>query len=299
MVPTWLLWLYWFILGSAIGSFLNVCIYRMPREQSIVSPRSRCPNCQHPIAWYDNIPVASFFILGRKCRHCRCAIRWRYPVVEALTGVLTAAVFERFGTGPIGLVYLGLVCGLIASSFIDLEFQIIPDEISLGVLVIGVLLSIVLPVLHGTDSRLLSLSRSVTGLLVGGGLLYGTGAAGNVGLWGLRCLGVRVRHNPFWRAKLARYRHMKESMGGGDVKLLAMAGSILGWKYVALTFFLAPLVAVIPGITMLLLKRTHYIPYGPFLSLGLVVALFFGNDLIRLSGIEETTRLLWTFYGPR
>jgi len=267
-------WTIWFVCGCLLGSFLNVCIFRMPREQSVVRPRSRCPHCEHPIAWYDNIPVVSFVILRGACRQCRRPIRWRYPIVESLTGLSSVAVFHRFGVWPLGLVYLALVCGLIVSSFIDLEFQIIPDEISLGGLALGVLLSLAIPSLHGTDSRWLALGRSVIGLVVGGGLLYGTGLVGD-------------------------FLFKKESMGGGDIKLLAMAGSLLGWKLVVLTFFLAPLLAVIPGLAVLVFKRSHVIPYGPFLSLALVVSLFVGHEIIQRSGVEETGRMLWMFYGPQ
>ena len=270
MTASWIAWAMWFAFGTLLGSFLNVCIWRMPREQSIVTPRSRCPSCQHPIAWYDNIPLVSYVLLGAKCRYCRAPIVWRYPLVEALTGVATASVFARFGTGAVGFVYLTFLCGLIISSFIDFEFQIIPDEISLGGLVLGVIASALLPELHGTPSRLLALERSVIGLLVGGGLLYATGMMGE-------------------------FLFKKEAMGGGDIKLLAMAGSILGWKLVVVTFFLAPFLALIPGLAVLLWKRTHVIPYGPFLSLGLVAALFYGSELLRLTGIEDTIRTIWEF----
>ncbi|MBI2496356.1 MAG: prepilin peptidase [Candidatus Omnitrophica bacterium] len=246
----------------------------MPREQSIVRPRSRCPQCRHPIAWYDNVPLLSFLLLRGACRHCRQPILWRYPVVELLTALSMVAVFHRFGFGARGLVYVAFICALIVCSFIDFEFQIIPDEISLGGVILGVLLSVLLPSLHGTDSRWLALGRSVVGLVAGGGLLYGTGVVGDL----------------IFR---------KESMGGGDVKLLAMAGSILGWKLVVLTFFLAPFFALIPGLIVLLWKRSHLIPYGPFLSLGLIASLFFGNDILQATGVEDTVRILWSFYGPQ
>jgi leader peptidase (prepilin peptidase)/N-methyltransferase len=261
----------WFALGSCLGSFLNVCIYRLPREQSIIRPRSRCPGCARPIAWYDNIPLASFVALRGACRHCRAPIRWRYPIVETLTGVATLALFQRFGMGLVGLVYLAFVAALIAASAIDLEFQIIPDEISLGGLAVGVAVSCLVPALHATDSRLVALGRSALGLLVGGGTLYATGLLGD-------------------------FLFKKESMGGGDIKLLAMAGSILGWKLVALTFFISPILALIPGLFVLLFKRSHVIPYGPFLSLGLVIALFFDEAILRAIGVEETVRLLWEYY---
>ena len=270
-------WLWWVLLGafgSMVGSFLNVCIYRMPREQSIVFPGSRCTTCQHPIAWFDNIPVVSFLLLQGRCRYCRRLIAWRYPLVELLTTLAAVAVVARFGLNAPAAVYFSFVCGLIVVSFIDLEFQIIPDEISLGGLVIGVLLCAALPSLQGTESRWLAVGRSVTGLLVGGGILYATGLLGDV----------------IFR---------KESMGGGDIKLLAMAGSVLGWKLILLTFFIAPIFALVPGLLVLLLKRSHIIPYGPFLSIGLLVALFAGNDLLRITGMEDTIRLIWEYYGPR
>jgi len=263
-----------FAFGACIGSFLNVCIYRLPREQSIVKPRSRCPHCAHPIAWYDNIPLASYLCLGAACRHCKKLISWRYPLIELLTGLAVVGVLIRFGIGAVGLVYAAFLCALIAASFIDFEFQIIPDEISLGGLVLGVVLSGLVPSLHGTDSHLLSLGRSVIGLLVGGGLLYGTGMLGD-------------------------FLFKKESMGGGDIKLLAMAGSLLGWKLALLAFFLAPMLALLPGLFVLIFKKSHVIPYGPFLSLALIVALFVGDEVIRATGMEESLQLLWSYYGWR
>ena len=259
--------------GSMVGSFLNVCIVRLPREQSIVFPGSRCPACYHPVAWFDNIPVLSFLLLRGRCRYCRRPIRWRYPAVELLTAVSAVAVAVRFGLSAAALVYFAFVCALIVVSFVDIEFQIIPDEISLGGAVVGVLLCAALPSLQGTPSRWLAMGWSVIGVLVGGGVLYLTGLLGD-------------------------FIFRKESMGGGDIKLLAMAGSILGWKLVLLTFFIAPIVALIPGLLVLLLKRSHIIPYGPFLSIGLVVSLFAGNTLLQVTGMEETIRLIWMYYKP-
>jgi leader peptidase (prepilin peptidase)/N-methyltransferase len=270
-IPRWAAGLWWFALGSCVGSFLNVCIWRLPRELSVVRPRSRCPACEHPIAWYDNIPIVSFAQLRGKCRHCRSRIRWRYPLVEALTGGAVLAVVWRFGVSLQALVYAALVCALIAVTFIDLDFQIIPDEISLGGLVLGLGLSALLPALHGTDSRVVALGRSLVGALVGGGLLYGTGLVGDLVF-------------------------RRETMGGGDVKLLAMAGSLLGWKLVLLTFFLAPMLALVPGLIVLLVHRTHVIPYGPFLAAGLVVSLFAGQQILDRTGFEESVRLLWEYY---
>ena len=272
-MPVWLNWLLWFAWGSMLGSFLNVCIYRLPREQSVVRPRSRCPGCERPIAWYDNVPLLSFALLRAKCRHCRKPISWRYPVVEALTGLATVGVLHRFGANATGVIYVAFVAALIAASFVDLEFQIIPDEISVGGLAVGLALSALVPALHGTDSHLVSLGRSVLGVLAGGGILYGTAMIGD-------------------------FIFRKESMGGGDIKLLAMAGAVLGWKPVLVTFFTAPILALIPGLFVLAFKKSHIIPYGPFLSLALVISLFWGDALLRMSGMEETFRLLWQYYGP-
>jgi leader peptidase (prepilin peptidase)/N-methyltransferase len=266
-------WVLLVVFGLMVGSFLNVCIYRLAREQSIVFPGSHCPMCRHPIAWVDNIPVLSFLLLRGRCRYCRRTIHWRYPVVEFLGAVSAVAVVSRFGLSAEALVYFAFVCALIVVSFVDLEFQIIPDEISLGGLVVGILLCAALPSLQGTTSRWLAVGSSVIGVLVGGGVLYATGLLGD-------------------------FIFRKESMGGGDIKLLAMAGSILGWKLVLLTFFIAPIFALIPGLAVLLLKRSHIIPYGPFLSIGLVVALFAGNNLLRITGMEDTIRLIWMYYKP-
>jgi leader peptidase (prepilin peptidase)/N-methyltransferase len=270
-LPSWVLWTWWFALGSCIGSFLNVCIYRMPREQSIVKPRSRCPQCERPIAGYDNIPLLSFLLLRARCRHCRAAISWRYPLVEAFTGLTAVIMFQHFGLGLVGLIYFAFVCALITASVIDLDFQIIPDEISLGGLVLGLILSVLVPQLHGTASTWIALQRSVIGLLAGGGVLYATGLLGD-------------------------FVFRKESMGGGDIKLLAMAGTLLGWKLVLLTFFVSPVLALIPGLLVLCFKKSHVIPYGPFLSLGLVISMFYGQQLLIASGVEESLRLLWEYH---
>jgi leader peptidase (prepilin peptidase)/N-methyltransferase len=271
-VPDWALWLWQFAVGCCVGSFLNVVIYRLPREQSLVRPRSRCPHCRHSIAWHDNIPLLSFALLGARCRHCRAPIRWRYPLVEAATGLATVGVLHRFGMGPVGWIYAAFVWALIAVSVIDYDYQIIPDEISLGGIVVGLVLSFLVPWLHGTDSRLWALGRSVIGVLAGGGVLYLTALLGD-----------------------AIFK--KESMGGGDIKLLGMAGAVLGWKPVLLAFFVSPMLALVPGLFVLFFKKSHVIPYGPFLSLGLVVSLFWGDTILRVTGMEESIRFLLQYHG--
>jgi leader peptidase (prepilin peptidase)/N-methyltransferase len=260
------------VIGACIGSFLNVCIYRMPKDLSIVRPRSRCPACEHPIAWYDNIPLFSFALLRARCRHCPAPIRWRYPMVEALTGALTAAVVWRFGAWPVGLVYLAFVWSLIVVSFIDFDYKIIPNVISIGGLLVGLIVSPLVPQLHGTQDAVLAAVRSVFGAMVGCSILYLTGSIGT-------------------------FIFQKEAMGLGDVDLLAMAGAFLGWKAVVLTFFLAPMLAMVPGVLVLLRKQSHEIPYGPYLSMGLVVSMFAGDRVIAASGIEQTVQTLIMAFG--
>jgi len=216
--------------------------------------------------------------------------------VEVLSGVVAVTCLSQFGVNVQGLIYLVLIWALLTASVIDLEHQIIPDEISIYGRWVGLALSFFVPALHGSAFRDVAVGRSLIGAVVGGGCLYMTGLMGNVGLLSLRHLGVGLRRRPFWRKKLSRYRHMKESMGGGDVKLMAMVGSVLGWKLALLAFFLAPIFALLPGLVMLIVKRANVIPYGPFLSLGSIVALFVGNTILQRSGIEETIRLLWSYY---
>lgn len=270
-VPDAFWWILSFVFGCMIGSFLNVCIWRMPREESVVSPPSRCTACKQPIAWHDNIPVISWLLLRGKCRHCSARIAWRYPFVEALSGAATLLTLGRFGFAPHGLVYLALVYALIVVTFIDIDFQIIPDEISVGGTVAGLLLSIAWPALHGVDTWMEGWRAASAGVLVGGGTLYLTGMLGD-------------------------FLFKKESMGGGDIKLLAMAGAFLGWKTVLITFFISPMLAVIPGLLLILFKKEHVIPYGPFLALGLLVALFADDWVLRVSGFDETIRLLREYH---
>jgi len=260
-----------FVFGSVVGSFLNVCIYRMPREESVVWPGSRCPSCKKPIAWFDNIPIISWLSLRARCRHCKKPIAWRYPLVEALSGAATLIVLGKFGFNPHGLIYLFFVYALIVVTFIDLDFQIIPDEISVGGTIVGMLLSVLWPQLHGVDSPLQGWQAASLGVLVGGGSLYLTGMLGD-------------------------FLFKKESMGGGDIKLLAMAGSILGWQAVAIAFFLSPMLALIPGLLLIYFKKEHVIPYGPFLAMALLVALFADDWLLRTTGVDETIRLIREYH---
>lgn len=246
-----------FLFGISIGSFLNVCIYRMGREQSIVKPGSRCPHCQKPIRWYDNIPLLSFLVLRGRCRACGAKISFRYLLVELLTGLMFLAFYSRFGFSAKFFAYALFISGLIVATFVDFDFQIIPDEISLGGIVCGLAFSFFFPALQDAPTHFAGLFRSLLGVVIGGGVL-----------WILGCLGDFI--------------FKKESMGGGDIKLLAMIGSFLGWKIALLSVPLASVVGAVVGIIIKLRTKESVIAFGPYLSLGAVLGLFWSDKIISL-----------------
>jgi leader peptidase (prepilin peptidase) / N-methyltransferase len=242
--------LFVFLLGCCVGSFLNVCIYRLPQDLSIVAPRSYCPQCRAPIHGYDNIPLLSYLLLRGKCRNCGAKISWRYPLVEALSGAFAVALFVKCGFGVNFFSYSAFTAALLVITFIDLDHRIIPDLISLPGIGIGFLLSFFEPSLSVKDSLI--------GLVAGGGSLYL----------------VAVAYEALTK---------REGMGGGDVKLLAMIGAWLGWKAVLFTIFFASLSGtIIGGGAMLAQKQGRHsaIPFGPFLAFGALAYLFFGPQLI-------------------
>ena len=245
-----------FIFGAIVGSFLNVCIVRMPQEKSLMFPRSHCVHCQKSIPWYDNIPLMSYFVLGGKCRHCQQKISVRYLIVELLTAVSFVFFYGFFGWNWILIPYLVFHCKLIVATFVDLEHRIIPDEISMGGMIAGLVFSFLIPQLHHASSPGLALGRSLLGVLIGGGSIYAMGMLGD-------------------------FLFKKESMGGGDVKLLAMVGAFLGWQMALLTFFIAPFFGAVCGVIVKLRTKESVIAYGPFLALGALISLFWGKDLIR------------------
>lgn len=244
-----------FCLGASIGSFLNVCIFRLVKKESIVSPGSHCPHCKHPIRWYDNIPALSYLFLRGRCRDCAKPISFRYVVVELLTASMFLILFYRYDMTMFFWVYAALSASLIVVSFIDIDIREIPDEISISGVVIALILSVIFPQLHGASTRTLALGYSVLGILVGGGSIFITGIIGD-----------------------AIFK--KETMGGGDVKLMAMIGGLIGWKLALLTFFIAPFFGAIVGIILKVRKGESFIPYGPFLSLACFLSIFFGEKII-------------------
>jgi len=244
-----LIYIFSFIFGSIVGSFLNVCIHRIPEGKSIIFPPSSCPHCSKLIAFYDNIPIISYIVLLGRCRNCKGPISPRYPFVEFLNGSFAVILFKVFGFSPELPIYFVFVSSLIVITFIDLQYQIIPDVISLPGIGIGFLASYFLP--HG-------MLNSVIGILAGGGTLF------------LIAFGYHFITG-------------REGMGGGDIKLLAMIGAFLGWKGVIITIFTGSFIGAVIGSALMLAKgkdSKYAIPFGPFLAAGALISLFFEKALI-------------------
>ncbi len=249
-MPQHTLYIAVFIFGTVIGSFLNVCICRIPAGQSVISPASRCPQCGTAIRWYQNVPVFSYLLLRGRCARCGVSISLRYPLVEALTGLLFVWVYLRFEWQWATPVYWVFVAALVVITFIDLDHQIIPDVISLPGIVVGFLTIGLIPWVSWVDSLL--------GILLGGG-----------SLWLVAEIYFRLTG--------------KEGMGGGDIKLLAMIGAFLGWKAILPIIFLGSLAGSMVGIPLMLIRRKDgklAIPFGPFLAMGAVVYLLWGRQLL-------------------
>lgn len=238
------------LMGVIVGSFLNVCIHRLPRHEGVIWPGSHCPSCGKPIAWYDNIPLFSYLLLFGRCRTCRAPISLRYPIVEAANAAGYLAILWHFGLNGMSVLYAALFSALIVVAGTDFSHKIIPNAITLPGIVVGLLGAVtVLPV---------GIVNSLLGIAVGGGLL-----------WLL--------------AWASPYLFGKEGMGGGDIKLLAMIGAFLGWKPALLTIMIGSLVGSIIGIGLIaagIIKRDEYIPFGPFLVVGAVLSIFFSQPLL-------------------
>ncbi|MCK4679726.1 prepilin peptidase [bacterium] len=239
-----------FIIGSMLGSFFNVVIYRVPRGGSIIRPPSACPACGTRLHARDNIPVLGYLLLRGKCRYCAAPISPRYPVVEVLSGVLPVLLFMRFGLTVHFFVYWLLSCVLLVLSFVDLDLRIIPDRVTLPGIVVGI---IVAPLVG-----LVGFWGSLLGVVVGGGALYLIGVLGELFL-------------------------KKESMGGGDVKLAAMLGAFMGWKLILVSLFVAFFIGAVVGVIAMARKPKSWdssLPFGPFIALGAVLALVWGESAL-------------------
>jgi len=248
-----------FFLGAIVGSFLNVCILRLPKEESIVSPSSHCPNCKTPIPFYDNVPLISYLFLAGRCRFCSEKISPRYFVVELLMASLSVALLHHLGLGFAFFVNFVFVAALVVISFVDLDVRIVPDVISLPGIAVG-LLSAIVSWLLSIDPLLILPSpvSSLLGVVFGGGILL-------IVAWGYE------------------YFTGIEGMGGGDIKLLAMIGAFLGWPSIPLALFFASLAGSIVGIAFMVTKGVggkFALPFAPFLCLGALFHLFFARELI-------------------
>lgn len=251
MLPPVIMALFAFVFGAVVGSFLNVCIYRMPLDQSVVSPGSRCVGCGTAIRWYDNIPVISWLLLRGRCRFCQAPFSFRYPLVELITAVLSLLLFMKYGLSPsYGVMFL-FCAALIVITFIDFDHQIIPDELSLPGIVLGFLSSFFLPE-PGWISSLL----------------------GAVAGWGSLAL---IFYGYLWLTG-------REGMGGGDAKLLAMMGAFLGLQAIPFIIFASSLVGTVAGLSIMAVQRKDRhlaIPFGPYLALGALLYIFVGPQLIQ------------------
>ncbi len=266
----------WAVLfGAVVGSFLNVCIYRIPEDMSIVYPGSSCLKCGKKISWYDNVPLLSYLILGGKCRNCKVKISIVYFIVELISGLLSGGLFYSFflnGTGSFetAIVYILLSYALIVITFIDFKHQIIPLNITFGGIIIILLISVIIPETYCAKvlrdifvlrpvSRLYSLKMCLLGISVSGGLIFVTEIFG-------------------------RYIFKKEVMGRGDTYLMCMVGGVIGWKLGVVVYFTAPFFGLLMAIPVVIRKKAHSvpIPYGPFLSIAVILALFLRNYFLRI-----------------
>jgi leader peptidase (prepilin peptidase)/N-methyltransferase len=236
-------------LGAVVGSFLNVCIYRLPLEKSVVWPSSACPHCSRELSWYENIPILSYLALRGRCRTCAGSISMRYPLVEALTAAMFALAWWHYGPGPLLAARLVLGCALIVLFAIDLEHHLLPNAITLPLIVVGFVFSVF------TEPGWAS---SLRGIIVGGGVL-----------WLIAEAYYRIRH--------------EEGLGMGDVKMLAMVGAFLGWQLTLLTLMLASLSGTVIGLGLIVSRRgglKYALPFGTFLALGAAAAATVGPSLL-------------------
>ncbi|OGQ17530.1 MAG: hypothetical protein A3B70_02825 [Deltaproteobacteria bacterium RIFCSPHIGHO2_02_FULL_40_11] len=242
------------VFGAIVGSFLHVCIVRLPQNESILRPRSHCRNCKKKLPWYDLIPILSYLWLRGRCRFCKAQFSIEHFLVELFTALIALWVFSTFGTTPLGLTYFAFVSSLIVVTCIDLHHRIIPDSISLGGTALGLVLSFfVLPITP---------LESFLGAFIGGGFLL-------LLAWGYFKLTGR------------------EGMGGGDIKLTAMFGAFLGFQSVFLILFVASILGAVWGAGLMLFQRKdlqYAVPFGPFLALGAILTLFYGDFLLRFLG---------------
>lgn len=240
-----------FLYGICVGSFLNVLIYRIPRQMKIAMDRSACPQCERQLRWYHNLPLVSFMVLRGKCAYCKHPISWRYPAVELINGLFYVYLYWTMGFSVELFVFAFLASSLLTIFLIDMDHQIIPDVITIPGIVLGLAVSFV--------PGGLGIVSSLIGMVVGGGSLLLVALLGD------------------WLFK-------KESMGGGDIKLAAMLGAFLGWQKVILVFIGGAAIGLVASIVLMLfmprLREERVVPFGPFLATAAVVAMLYGDRII-------------------
>lgn len=243
--------------GACIGSFLNVCIFRIPEDLSVVKPRSYCPLCKRPIPWYENIPIISWLLLRAKCRGCKAKISPQYVLVELMTAVIFLGLWKLYGPSTQTGIYMLMVSGLILGTFVDFKEMYLPDRVTIGGMIAGVALSTAFPELHSAANHLAGLKASLMGMALGAGILQT----------------VRV---------LGTMAFKKEAMGFGDVKLLGAIGAFLGWESILFCLLASSLVGVFVGVSLILSKNNEWggrIPFGPYLALAAVLWIFGGDHM--------------------
>jgi leader peptidase (prepilin peptidase)/N-methyltransferase len=249
VTPDWRVLLFFALFGACIGSFLNVCAYRLPLGKSIVRPRSRCTSCGRTLSWFDNLPVLSWVALGGRCRTCGAKVSWMYPAVETVTALMFVLTYLTYGLTPLGAVRALFGCALIVLFVTDLQHKILPNVITVPGIVVGFAFSFLLPP---------GWFDSLIGIVVG----YG-------GLFAIAEAYYRVRR--------------QEGLGMGDMKLLGMIGAFLGWKLVLLTLVLASFAGSLAGVAMIVSGRgdmKYALPFGTFLAVGAIVAATWGNPVV-------------------
>jgi leader peptidase (prepilin peptidase)/N-methyltransferase len=237
------------LLGLSVGSFLNVCIFRLPRGESLAWPGSRCTSCGRALAWFENVPIVSWVVLGGRCRTCQTPISWLYPIVELLTAVTLVGTYQLYGLTALGGVRALFACSLIVLFVTDLQHKILPNVITLPGMVIGFVSSVFLPP---------GWFDSLIGIVVGAGTLFAISES-------------------YYRLR------GQEGMGMGDVKLLGMIGAFLGWKLVLLTLVFASFAGSLVGVAYIVSRRgslQYALPFGTFLAVGAFAAAIWGTPIV-------------------
>ncbi len=246
-----------FLFGACWGSFLNVCIYRIPAELSVVKPRSRCPKCMTNLSWRDNIPIFGWIALRGKCRYCQAPISARYPSIELLTAILFTLVWLRFPYELVTVPYMVMVFGLILGSMVDFDEMWLPDRCTIGGMIVGPIFSFLIPALHGADAHMTGLVESLIGLAVGFGSLWAVAFFGRLIL-------------------------KKDAMGFGDVKLMGALGAFLGWESIIFIVFVSSLLGTIIGVSFIAVGKKEWqsrIPFGPYIALAAILWVLGGSAL--------------------